>query len=115
MYDIKADRQGLLWFSSDTDGLIRFDGYRSTNWLVPDSNEYNRLNINRVVFNQRGDMWLGGWGEGLLLLKQQSKERINFKADNTDPNALASNRVQEIFSDSQDRVWIGSVGGINVI
>ena len=115
VYDIKADKQGLLWFSSDTDGLIRFDGYRSANWLVPDSNEYNRLNINRMVFTERGDMWLGGWGEGLLLLKQQSKERINFKADSTDDNALASDRVQEIFSDSQDRIWIGSVGGVNII
>lgn len=113
IYQISADKHGLLWLATDTDGLLRFDGYRSLNWLNPDSGEYNRSNINRFVFTQQGELLLGSWGQGLTLLSQQRDNPLEFRADSENPHALASDRVQELFNDSQGRIWVGTVAGVN--
>lgn len=114
VYHISQDQHGFIWFGSDTDGLLRFDGKQSVNWLNPHNNNDNRLNINTFIFTEDNDLWIASWRDGLRYYPN-NKAAYLFPIDEQRPDALASQRVQRLFQDSKKRIWVGTIAGLHVI
>lgn len=104
-----------MWLATDSDGLLRFDGAESINWLAAGKDTQHRQNVNKFVLDDNGAMWFASWGQGLTYISAQQQLQLRFRADAANPAALASDRVQTLFMDSKRRLWIGSVAGVNYI
>ncbi len=114
VYHISQDQDGFMWFGSDTDGLLRFDGNNAINWLHPNSLFQQQLNVNYFVIEDNKELWLASWRDGLRYYPQ-NKHPYSFKIDSSDPNALASHRIQTLFKDSANRLWVGTIKGLHYI
>lgn len=114
VYHISQDKDGFIWFGSDTDGLLRFDGKHSINWLNLSVASNNRININTFIFTEDNDLWISSWRDGLRY-HPKNKPPYIFAVNEQLPDALASERVQTLFKDSKGRMWAGSIAGLHYI
>jgi diguanylate cyclase (GGDEF)-like protein len=115
VYEIFEDHQGFLWFAGDTDGLLRFDGYELMSWSADFLASEIRHNVSTQVITRDGRLWVGSWGNGLQFWDAEQQQFVQFLPDRDDPDSLADNRVQTFLEDSEGRLWIGTVDGINFI
>lgn len=113
IYSITQDNQGYLWLASTNTGLMQFDGYQfqphpllNTTLTklrsVPD--------IDAITFDRQNNLWAGSWGYGLAKIHAGSGRIELFDGE---ADALASPFVQKLFTDNQQRVWVGTTEGIN--
>ncbi|GGW57559.1 hypothetical protein GCM10008111_12040 [Alishewanella tabrizica] len=115
VYHIAQDSAGFIWFASDTDGLLRYDGLTSINWLEPDVRRGSRKNTNNFLLTAKGDLWVASWREGLLYYPHNQDMPFVFPIKPNDPHALSTPRIQTLFQDSQQRIWVGTIAGLYVI
>ncbi|MAA94302.1 MULTISPECIES: sensor histidine kinase [unclassified Arsukibacterium] len=113
IYSITQDRNGYLWLASTNTGLMQFDGYQFQQQpllnktltklkSVPD--------IDAITFDSQNNLWAGSWGYGLAKIHADSGTIELFDGAS---DALASPFVQKLFTDQQQRVWVGTTKGIN--
>ncbi len=66
IYSIIQDHQGMLWFGTAENGVMRYDGQKVTLF------EYDSINTNGLSHNDAGNLmldhdgniWIGTWGGG---------------------------------------------------
>lgn len=114
VYHISQDQYGFIWFGSDTDGLLRFDGNQSINWLTTENTNEARLNTNSFILTNDNELWVASWRYGLRFYSNKQPPYL-FPIDEQRPDALASQRVQRLFQDSKKRIWVGTISGLHVI
>lgn len=115
VYHISQDNQGFIWFASDTDGLLRFDGNQSINWLNPGVQNDGRQNINTFLLTETGDLWVGSWRDGLRFYPNNQATAHEFPVQDNNPHALSTQRIQTLFRDSKQRIWVGTIAGVYYI
>lgn len=115
VYHISQDKQGFIWFASDTDGLLRYDGNQSINWLNPGEQNEGRQNINKFLLTETGDLWVGSWRDGLRFYPENQALPHEFPVDSNNPHALSTQRIQTLFRDSKQRIWVGTISGLYYI
>jgi len=97
------DRNGNIWFGTNSGGVSRYDGNKFVTFTENDSL------INNVVFSitelQKGQILFGTNG-GLSIFN--GKKFRNY----TEKNGLPHNRVFKIVQDNNGVVWIGTAKGV---
>jgi ligand-binding sensor domain-containing protein len=61
-----------------------------------------------ITQDPKGYMWFGTTGIGLF--RYDGYQMINYKNDPANSNSLANNRVECIYADSADIIWLGTWG-----
>lgn len=115
VYQIVGDSKGFLWFASDTDGLLRFDGYELIKWPDDAEQGMERISHAGVLLSQNDDIWVATWGGGLFYQRSGYASYRRFQVDENDTHALADNRVQQIYQAQSGQIWIGTLAGLNYI
>lgn len=113
VYHIYRDSSDFLWFATDTDGVLRYDGYDYLNWtktLLPDG---ERVSYSSLLLTDDATLWAATWGRGLLSWNAQTQQLTEYLSDSTNGEGLRDERVQTLFQDSQQRLWIGTLIGLN--
>ncbi len=113
--DIKEDSQGRIWFGRDGYGACYWDGKELTHVLKRDGLYSN--NIIDIEFDTTGNIWFstrvaerdiidsnqsGGQGG---IVKMTSKGPVYFPLI----DGLTNSDCYEVFKDSQNNIWIGTV------
>lgn len=62
--------------------------------------------------DQEGNLWLGTYRDGLYFKNLHTNKKGYYSYDEKNPHSLASNSVNDIFQDSQQRLWIATEGGL---
>jgi len=116
IYSIIQDNQGLLWFGTGENGIMRYDGRKVTIF------EFNNMNANglsnndagNLMLDRNGKVWIGTWGGGANLYDPQTGNFQHFINDPLRINSISSNRIQSLFHDQSDTIWLGSYdSGLN--
>jgi signal transduction histidine kinase/ligand-binding sensor domain-containing protein/CheY-like chemotaxis protein len=110
IYSIIQDKQGLLWFGTAENGVMRYDGRKVTLF------EYDSLSSNGLAHNDAGNLmldhngkiWIGTWGGGANLYDPQTGIFKNFIHDPLRVKSVSSNRIQSLFHDQKGVIWLGS-------
>ena len=89
--------RGLYEYLEEEDGFRRMDGSLS-------GGVFNAWTIKALLEDDRGDVWIGTWSEGLY---RQEKKTGRFFAY---PRMNALNSAHVLFQDSRKRIWVGSWG-----
>ncbi len=110
IYSIIQDKQGLLWFGTGENGLMRYDG-RKVTLFEYDSNKPNGLShddAGNLMLDRDGLIWIGTWGGGLNRFDPNTGDFQHFIHQPSRGNSLASNRIQSLFHDQSGAIWLGS-------
>ncbi|MCB0279057.1 MAG: hypothetical protein KDD94_06135, partial [Calditrichaeota bacterium] len=113
VYSILQDQTNILWFATE-DGLNNYDGNNFVVFKQSYSDALQSNDINEIVQDSKGNIWIGTWGGGLAKFIPASGEFISFTSAYQDSNSLSGNRVQSLFIDPDSNLWIGtSEHGLN--
>ena len=110
IYSIIQDEQGLLWFGTAENGVMRYDG-RNVTLFEFDAQGNNSLSHNdagNLMLDQHGRIWIGTWGGGANLYHPKTGIFENFIHDPQRSDSISSNRIQTLFHDQQGEIWLGS-------
>ncbi len=109
------DREGYLWIATDN-GINRFDGYKTTVYKPEFSKDksFNSVDFNSIAEDKKGDLWFGTDHSGINVFNKLSQTVTII--DHNSPNGLAiiSNNINHLLCDSKGRIWISSLGGLNL-
>lgn len=108
VYDIAQDQQDFLWLASEYDGLLRYDGDHYLQFTPAEPKI--SFSFSQVAVSQTNTLWVGTWGHGLWQLDGARKnwQRI-------EQPIPADARIQTLFTDNTNNLWIGSTHGLFVL
>ena len=110
IYSIIQDTQGLLWFGTAENGVMRYDGRKVTLFefdsMSPGGLSHN--DAGNLMLDQNGKIWIGTWGGGVNLYDPATGRFENFLHDPLRKDSIASNRIQSLFHDQEGTIWLGS-------
>jgi uncharacterized repeat protein (TIGR01451 family) len=105
--DMEFDKEGNLWYTTGSNGLVKYDG---KSWVNYDKNNstFPFTYSNKIVLDKNGKLWCGGNKSGVCMLENESW--ITY----TDTNNfdVTSDNVKNIFPDKSGNVWVGLDGGL---
>jgi signal transduction histidine kinase/ligand-binding sensor domain-containing protein/DNA-binding response OmpR family regulator len=110
IYSIIQDEQGMLWFGTAENGVMRYDGRKVTLFEF-DNMSTNGLSHNdagNLMLDKNGEIWIGTWGGGANLYHPNTGKFENFIFDPNRSGSISSNRIQSLFHDQQGIIWLGS-------
>lgn len=104
IFSINQDNSGGLWFGT-MNGLSRFDrvNKKFTN--------YPYAVIYKVFIDEKGTIWLGSAGRGLVKFDSQHKEFISYSNEPGNDFGLGDNTVLSIYQDKNQDLWAGTFTG----
>ena len=124
------DKNGTLWIGTIKGILNRYN--RSTNsfsrfytrnikTLTSRENEYyeyplifsrnDNNSITTIAEDNNNNLWLGTWGNGILIFNKKTKTNSQHYHKPKNPNSLSYNRIMRILIDKVGSIWIGTFGG----
>lgn len=74
---------------------------------IPQNNWYSAL-----LKDDNGIIWAGTYGNGVNYYNTRTKSGGNFRHDAKNKNSISSDRVNSLFKDSRNNLWMGTEGGL---
>ena len=113
---ILQDSQGYLWLATES-GLNRYDGYTIREYRRERGSGQGLASdyIWSIGEDKRGDLWLGTMGGGVARWDRKTDRFQRFRHDPHNPASLASDKVRTLLVDAQDRIWVGTEEGLDVL
>jgi len=110
IYSIIQDRQGLLWFGTAENGVMRYDGRKVTLFEFDkvSTNGLSHNDAGNLMLDRNGNIWVGTWGGGANRYNPKTGKFENFIHDPLRADSISSNRIQSLFHDHENIFWLGS-------
>lgn len=113
---IYQDHLGFLWFGT-IDGLNRFDGYQCVVYKhdPEDPTSISSSFIHAMLEDGSGNLWIGTRDGGLSVLKKEDRASgifTSYRPIQGDPLSLSHSRVESLYLDRNDRLWVGTQAGL---
>ena len=114
---IFEDRQGLLWISFVTGGLLIFDPAKATFREIPltdgGSSGSSRVAVQSIIEDDSGVLWFATNGLGVARHDNARKPFKIFQHARKKPNTLVGNEVTAVYEDRRGIWWIGTTLGLS--
>ena len=103
---IKEDNQQRIWIGTDAEGIFTYNNKTSAFTYEPKLNSYlPQLVVTALETDKQGRVWAGTL-DGLVEYDYDNKEVYYF----TQTSGIAGNDITSLYSDSKNKLWIGSRG-----
>ncbi|AYD47305.1 hybrid sensor histidine kinase/response regulator transcription factor [Arachidicoccus soli] len=117
IYSIVQDKYGNMWLGSFDGGLMKImetpEGFKDRFFF----HNYPKTGFNKIRdlhFDFKGNLWIGTTG-GLIIMDGQSDtadpQFISYRKLSTQQGSLGNNDIQDIYEDSEKRIWLATSGG----
>ena len=124
VYTIKRDVDNRMWVGTDN-GLFIFNKQNSKSgqefellhhYHNPGDNySLSDNNVISIMQDSRGEFWIGTLNNGVNRYKNTSPSRDMmfevYKSKIDETGSIPSNRINDIFEDSQGQIWLATEGG----
>jgi signal transduction histidine kinase/ligand-binding sensor domain-containing protein/DNA-binding NarL/FixJ family response regulator len=128
VYCMMQDSKGFLWLGSKGGGIsvstkpldrykknygdIRFFHYVN----IPGDTESLSSNfIYSINEDKKNRIWIGTYGGGLVLVKNQTPDKLTCTVFNQSNTNLSSNEIRQVFLDSKGRFWLATTFGLDLM
>jgi signal transduction histidine kinase/CheY-like chemotaxis protein/ligand-binding sensor domain-containing protein len=113
---VLQDQKGFIWIGT-REGLNKYDGYTFTVYRNnhEDSSSISGNFIWCMKEDKQGNLWIGTTDGGLSKYERKEDKFIRYANDPKDPHSLSHSRVQSIFIDRDENVWVGTRGGLDLL
>ncbi len=98
---------GYLWLAT-AEGLVRFDGVRFTTFDSFNTPAIESNNVQALLVDRAGSLWIGTHAGGLTLYKQGRFTHISVG------DGLPDDRVRCLYEDQRGGMWVGTEAGVAV-
>ncbi len=125
------DKNGDIWIGTVEGVLNKYDRKKGTftHYYItdklkteadPDEKYYdfplpfsrnNDKSITSIVRDEKGFIWIGTWGKGLVKFDAAKNKYEHFHYNENEPNGFHSNRIKAIITDTDNIVWAATLGG----
>ena len=117
IYSIVQDRFGNIWGGAFDGGLMKIvetpGGFEERRFFK----NYPKTGFDKIrdlCFDRDGNLWMGTT-DGLVIMDGHSNpaepQFISYKKSSTQPESLGDNNIQDIYEDSENRIWLATSGG----
>lgn len=112
--DFLETQDNTMWVATKTGiAIFDLDGH-FIRYILPsqntDNDSYN--NVSTLVQRNNGIIWIGTKGSGIFTYNPQNFSFHQYSQNDNDDKSISSNTINEIFTDSQNNVWIGTDKGL---
>jgi signal transduction histidine kinase/DNA-binding response OmpR family regulator/ligand-binding sensor domain-containing protein len=74
------------------------------------------LNLDRFIIDKQNFLWGIESNNGLQIIDLESKEVLSsYVSNHLDPHSISDNNINLIFTDSNEKIWIGTENGLNEV
>ncbi len=117
IWHIIKDSQGMMWLTTDGDGLMYYDAANdSFEHYRHKASDPSSIASNKpiAIFEDREkNLWVSLYPEGLDLVNRQHEKIKRFKYQGENASSINDDGILSIFEDSQNTLWIGTEKGLN--
>jgi signal transduction histidine kinase/ligand-binding sensor domain-containing protein/CheY-like chemotaxis protein len=116
VFALYADHSGRVWIGTDG-GLSRYDpaaGGFVNYGRSADGGGLSDVQVRVIREDHTGALWIGTMRGGLDRLEPGTGRVTAFRHDPANPHSLSHDRVTAILEDSAQRLWVGTVDGLNL-
>ena len=115
----QVDSTNTLWAGTADQGILCKE-LRSgiTHFYKNDPKDKTSLsfnNVNQIVKDPVGDLWIGMWGGGVNRMNKHTKKFLRYMHDPKDPQSIISNNVVNVYLDHESNLWVGTTDGCDVL
>jgi len=104
-------RDGVLWISTENSELL----YRVDPSQGSTISSISTVDVARdFVEDRQGYLWVATRGNGLLKYDQHKNLIKQYKNDPSNPLSLNDNRVNSLFQNQDDIIWVGTWKGLQI-
>jgi len=111
------DESNLLWIGT-LQGIDRIDLKPKKFELIRKTSDHNSVdlldNVIASVYQKGDEIWIGNWGKGLNIYHTKSRKVEKYTFEMQGERHISNNFVHVIFNDNENRIWIGTRGGISI-
>jgi signal transduction histidine kinase/ligand-binding sensor domain-containing protein/AraC-like DNA-binding protein/ActR/RegA family two-component response regulator len=113
------DHEGYIWVCTLDGGVNKFNPETGKSIIYlhddKDSLSIGQSSVWCGVEDSKNRIWFGLRQEGVSLYNPKNKAFKNYKSNFGSENTLVSNSIISMFIDSKDRLFIGTLLGLNVV
>ncbi|MBD1364511.1 response regulator [Mucilaginibacter sp. ZT4R22] len=115
VYALAEDNLGQIWIGTNDGGVNVFDPKTETfKKFIHDDKNPNSIADNAIealYCAKNGDIWMGGYSNGISVYNAQSHKFTHINSKNS---GLASDVISCFYEDGKGHMWIGTMeGGLN--
>lgn len=115
--DLLTDNQKNLWIGYYTDGLDLIDGKTKSLTHFAAGNkpgEISSPNVFAITEDNAGNVWVGVDDGGINIISNK-KVIKRYRHNGLDTlHSLSNDDIRSIYQDKENRMWIGTFGGLNL-
>jgi signal transduction histidine kinase/ligand-binding sensor domain-containing protein len=112
---ITQDNNGFLWFSTNSNGIYKYNGTEYINY-TNEENNFNFISSNRVECihsGTDGKIWIGSFENGLDCFDPETETFTHYTHKKTDSFTIRSNSIRAIMESKDGILWIGTADGLD--
>ena len=109
------DNQGNLWIANIglSNELKKFSNGSWTEYDISSVKPNSSFGLSEIITDRNNSIWMGTRGDGVIVFNQNG-ERIRSLTSLPTKGNLPNLRVISLASDSDNRIWIGTISGLVV-
>ena len=109
------DNQGNLWIANIglSNELKKFSNGSWTEYDISSVKPNSSFGLSEIITDRNNSIWMGTRGDGVIAFNQNG-ERIRSLTALPTEGSLPNLRVISLASDSDNRIWIGTISGLVV-
>lgn len=116
VFSVEESSNGTIWLTLYNLGILKWQPKIDQAELIQSyaDGALTDLNLGRIFQDKDGYIWISSSIVGAFRYDIANDEMLLFKHDFNDKNSISSNKVTDIFQDSQQRIWITTTRGLNL-
>jgi signal transduction histidine kinase/ligand-binding sensor domain-containing protein len=115
--DIYETKNGDVLLGTFLFGLGTLSDTQEADYWVPDElggKPVGSLDVTCITEDSKGNLWLGTDGFGVVRIVPAGDIYESYTHNSSDLNSIPSDKINYIFADSADRIWICTANGLTV-
>ncbi|RVT71765.1 hybrid sensor histidine kinase/response regulator [Flavobacterium sufflavum] len=121
---IFQDSRKNIWVANKQNQITILDknlnkiGYLSPNGQLQNNATWNKP-VYSIIQDSQSNIWIGTRGDGLYKFVPQTQPYTysvtHYKNEVSNPYSISDNNIYSIFEDQFNKIWIGTLNGLNLI
>lgn len=109
---IAKNMQGDILLTTNTKGIYKMNTSTFDFKKIDIASKYSGYDFQTILNDDKGNMWLGTFKNGVIVLDKNGKEIANIVHNPENNQSLPNNDVRCLFQDKNRKIWIGTQRGI---
>ncbi len=115
VFSVEITSNGEIWLALYNLGVLRWQPEKNKAELIQnqDGENLTDLNINHVFQDSKSNIWISSNLIGLFKFNPDLERLKLYYHDFNNSGSISSNRVNDVFEDTDGRLWVATARGLN--